>query len=157
MMLNEMTIKQYADSRGKSVQSVYQQMNRKRIKDTIKEHIKEIVINNKPTKILDSIAIELLDNSSNTSVQIIEQDSKQRELEEALKQIEQLKYENEQLKNKLLDNQEIVIKMQNSLLEAPKQQETMLIELKDTLKENTELKEELSKYKKTIFGLYKKR
>lgn len=157
MMLNEMTIKQYADSRGKSVQSVYQQMNRKRIKDTIKEHIKEVIINNKPTKILDSIAIEILDNSSNTSVQIIEQDSKQRELEDALKQIEQLKYENEQLKNKLLDNQEMVIKMQNSLLEAPKQKETMLIEWKDTLKENTELKEELSKYKKTIFGLYKKR
>lgn len=151
-----MTIKQYADSRGKSVQSVYQQMNRKRIKDTIKEHIKEVVINNKPTKILDSIAIELLDNASNTSVQILEQDSKQRELEEALRQIEQLKNENELLKNKLLDNQDMVIKMQNSLLEAPKQQETMLIEWKDALKENTELKEELSKYKKTIFGLYKK-
>ena len=151
-----MTIKQYADSRGKSVQSVYQQMNRKRIKDTIKEHIKEVVINNKPTKILDSIAIELLDNASNTSVQILEQDSKQRELEEALRQIEQLKNENELLKNKLLDNQDMVIKMQSSLLEAPKQQETMLIEWKDALKENTELKEELSKYKKTIFGLYKK-
>ena len=44
--MEEMTIKQYADSRGKSVQSVYQQMNRKRIKDPIKEHIKEVVINN---------------------------------------------------------------------------------------------------------------
>lgn len=155
--MEEMTIKQYADSRGKSVQSVYQQMNRKRIKDTIKEHIKEVVINNKSTKILDSIAIELLDNASNTSVQIIEQGSKQKELEEALKQLEQLKSENEQLKNKLLDAQGMVIKMQETLLEAPKQQESMLIEWKDAIKENTELKEELSKYKKTLFGLYTKK
>ena len=47
--------------------------------------------------------------------------------------------------------------MQETLLEAPKQQESMLIEWKDAIKENTELKEELSKYKKTLFGLYTKK
>ena len=148
--MSEITIKEYADSRGKSVQSVYQQLKGKRTNSIISSHIKEKIVNNKKTKVLDDVAIKILDEASNTSVQILEENNKQKEYEEAIKQVNSLKEENDKLKNLLVSIQNKLIDTQTLLIEEPKKTQDLYIELNSVNKENQDLKDEIIKLKEEL-------
>lgn len=80
------TIKQYAESRNKSVQAVYQQIKRKENSVRLDGHIHISRVGNKDTKFLDDVAVEILDESSQKSVQIIEQTNDKEKIEELEKE-----------------------------------------------------------------------
>lgn len=84
------TVKEYAEMRGKSVQSVYKQMKSRENAASLEGHIHVRKVNNKDVKLLDEEAVKVLDDASQKSVQVIMQtDDKER--------IEQLENENKQL------------------------------------------------------------
>ena len=80
------TIKEYAEMRGKSVQAVYQQLKRKENAARLEGHIHISKIGNKDAKFLDDIAVEILDEASQKSVQIIEQTNDKERIEELEKE-----------------------------------------------------------------------
>ena len=79
----EMSIKDYAAKRGKTVQAVYQQMKRKENAAALAGHVFTKRIGNKDVKYLDEKAIEVLDNGSNNTPTVIIQDDLKLALEEA--------------------------------------------------------------------------
>ena len=104
------TIKEYAESRGKSVQSVYKQMRSKENAAALDGHIIIQKFNNKDVKFLDEEAVRVLDAASSQSVQVIDRSTDKEELE-ALKQ------ENKALLIKIADLQEQLIKGKDELTE----------------------------------------
>lgn len=73
------TVKEYAEQRGKSVQSVYKQMKSKENAGALEGHIHVRKVNNKDVKLLDEEAVRVLNEASNHSIQVIlETDDKER-------------------------------------------------------------------------------
>lgn len=81
----EISIKDYASSRGKSVQAVHQQMGRKTNAAALKGHIILRKINGKSVKFLDEEAVAILDASSRSTPSVIVQEAQG----EALEQLQQ--------------------------------------------------------------------
>lgn len=133
------TVKEYANSVGKSHQAVYKQLQSKKNKERLKDHM----WHQDGTTYLDDVAIEIL-NESRKMTQV--------------KQDRQLKSENErmtkeidQLKNKIISLQdEVKVKteqMTSLLLE--NQEKKMLLEQKDKqINQIEELKCEIDRLKK---------
>lgn len=99
-----LSVKEYAERTGKSVQAVYKQMKGKELTEQLKGHIKELPRGGGRTiKKLDEEAVRLLDEASRQSPQIIVQtDDKER--------IEQLERDKEALLIKVAELQEKLIK-----------------------------------------------
>lgn len=140
------TIKDYADSRNKSVQAVHQQLKRKNNAAALKGHIHVCKINNRKVKCLDEAAVEILDASSSSTPSVVIQSDNA-----AI--IEQLREEREQLLLKIAVQADRIAelaewKSENAVRLAEADQQKLLAE---------DLKSELKKYEKTVFGLYKKR
>lgn len=134
-----LSIKDYAKSKGVSYEAVRKQVNR--YKQELEGHISRT----NRTQYLDDEAIAFLDQKRAESPIIIMESSKDEEMKS-------LKAENELLKNQLLEVQQDNIKVHKELLEA-----TKLIAGAEVQKKLLEDKEqELAKYKKSWFGLYKK-
>ena len=76
------TVKEYAENRGKSVQAVYQQMKRKENSARLEGHIHVVRINNKDTKCRDDEGVEILDEASQKSIQVVLQTNDKERIEE---------------------------------------------------------------------------
>lgn len=144
-----MTIKEYAMSRGVSYEAVRRQVAGLKKKE-LKKHIKY----KGNTADLDDYAIEVLDQHRQPRevVVVASNDETQKEIKRYQMQIEALQAEIHRQANKIESLQDKV----NGLLE----EKTLFIEDKalrqKAEKDNEELKQELGKYQRTIFGLYKK-
>lgn len=97
----EMTIKEYAASRGKTVQAVYKQIRAKENAE-VKSHIRKVKRGNKSIQTLDDEAIRILDDASRQTPVIITQTAKDIDLEN-------LRLENENFKIKIMELQEKLI------------------------------------------------
>ena len=84
------SIKEYAERRGKSVQAVYQQINRKTNVAMLKGHIITKVYMNKNTKFLDEFAVDILDHGSSQTPSVIVQTDKDDRIAELEKKNEVL-------------------------------------------------------------------
>lgn len=102
------TIKEYAESHGKSVQSVYKQMKSKENATLLDGHIFIEKINNKNVKMLDDVAVQILDDASKQSIQVVLQN-------EDKETIERLEEENKKLLLKIASLQEELINTQKEL------------------------------------------
>lgn len=136
-----MTIKEYAISRAVSYEAAAKQVRQYKKKE-LKKHIKY----NGRTAELDDFAVEFLDKHRQPkNIVVTNTEESQRIIDQQAAQIKQLQAE-------LLKRTDKI----NELLE----EKTLLIEdkaKKELLeKDNQELKQELSSYKPTLFGLYKK-
>lgn len=102
------TIKEFAELHGKSVQAVYKQLKSKENATLLEGHIITKKINNKNIKMLDDIAVQILNDASKQSIQVIMQnDDRER--------IEQLETENKTLLIKIASLQEDLINTQKEL------------------------------------------
>lgn len=120
------TIKEYAESRGKSVQSVYKQMRSKENAAALNGHIIIQKFNNKDVKFLDDEAVRVLDAASSQSVQVIE-------LSNDKEQIETLKQEKEALLLKIAELQDQLIK-KNEKIDQLKDEKIAYLENKEDWK-----------------------
>ena len=102
------TIKEYADLHGKSVQSVYKQLKSKENAKLLDGHIFSEKINNKNVKMLDDVAVEILENASKQSIQVVLQNDDK-------ETIERLEEENKKLLLKIASLQEELINTQKEL------------------------------------------
>lgn len=125
----ELSVKNYAEQRGKTVQAVYQQMKRKENAKALEGHIKIYRVGNKDVKYLDETAIEILDRASSSAPLTVIEDGLKEELQEAKVEIELLKYQlakeegkvellQKQLeeKNKELKESDVALKKVDTLL-----------------------------------------
>lgn len=128
------TIKEYADLHGKSVQSVYKQLKSKENAKLLDGHIFTEKINNKNVKMLDDIAVKILDNASKQSIQIVTQNGDK-------EKIERLEEENKNLLMQIAAIQQELIKTQKELSQEKdnvkllQEQRIQLLESKEEPKE----------------------
>ena len=134
-------VKDYAENHGITHQAVYQQMKRKKNKAFIDQHSKVI----KGIKYLDRDAVEYLENQrENSPTVVIQNDDNERikELEEENKflnaKIKELYEENRTFLKERVEQSKLIAEVEN---------QKNLVEQKE---------QELKKYRKSIFGLYKK-
>ena len=133
MELELITVKEYAENRGKSVQSVYQQMKRKDNSQKLEGHIVKKRVGNKETKFLDTVAVEILDEASRQAPQVImETMDKER--------IEELEAENKLLVQKIVELQDQLIK-KTEKIELLQEANILLLEQKqERMQEQEEVK-----------------
>lgn len=127
------TVKEYAENKGKSVQSVYQQMKRKDNSKKLEGHIVVKRVGNKETKFLDTVAVEILDEASRQAPQVImETMDKER--------IEELEAENKLLVQKIVELQDQLIK-KTEKIELLQEANILLLEQKqERMQEQEEVK-----------------
>ncbi len=151
-----MTIKEYSMSRGVSYEAVRKQVSALKKKE-LKKHIKY----NGRTAELDDYAVEVLDQhrQQREVVVVASNIDTQKELERLHNQVHQLQAELLKRADKITE----LIEKNSLLLEDNAKNQTLLLladkeheELEQVKQELTTSKEELNKYQKTIFGLYKK-
>ena len=106
------TVKEYADSRNKSVQAVYKQLRREKNKRRLEGHL---IKQNRMTY-LDEEAIKILDEGQNVSIILVDQENKNEsndELSEYKNRVanlietnNQLRDQKDLLKNKIINLQD---------------------------------------------------
>ena len=151
------TVKEYADSRNKSVQAVYKQLHREKNITRLEGHLLK---QNRMTY-LDEEAIKILDESQNVSIVLNVRDNEINsgdELSEYKNRVESLIESNNQLrdqqdflKNKIINLQdELKVKTEQmtSLLLENKEKTLLLEQKKDQAEEINQLKEQLDQEKK---------
>ena len=170
------SVKEYAQSVGVSIQAVYQQMTRKSNAEKLKGHI--VIIEG--MKYLDDEAVKILSAGRKSSPAVAENLEKYERIkeleaildskEEYIKVIELARIrQEEQIKNLEIKVNLIEEKKSEDIKKAVKEAEDQLAmnlqkkhtESIDKIKEHyreevDQLQEELGTYKKTIFGFYKK-
>lgn len=82
------SIKDYANQRGKTVQAVYQQMKRKENVNALAGHVHVKRVGNKDVKFLDEVAVSLLDEASHSTPIVIQQDDLKNALEQTSQDLE---------------------------------------------------------------------
>lgn len=131
----ELSIKEYATQKGKTVQAVYQQMKRKENAAALEGHIFTKQIGNKEVKYLDAEAIAILDRGSQTTPVVIEREDlrfelevKTQDLDLAQKKIIYQEGQIQALKEMLAEKEEKLLTLaeSESLLEASKKEVQLL-------------------------------
>lgn len=146
------TVKEYANLVGKSHQSVYKQLNSKKNKDRLENHVWK----QNGTTYLDDVAIEILNESRQIApvqndIQVHEEnDELKKEVNNLKNKIinlqDELKVKTEQMTSLLLENQEKTL-----LLEHNKDQIEEINRLRNELdREKEELSEEIKKLKNEL-------
>lgn len=82
------SIKDFAEQRGKTVQAVYQQMKRKENAAALEGHVFTHRVGNKDVKYLDEEAVSILDKSSNSAPLIVLEEGLRADLEETKQQLD---------------------------------------------------------------------
>lgn len=82
------SIKDFAEQRGKTVQAVYQQMKRKENAAALEGHVFTQRVGNKDVKYLDEEAVSILDKSSSSAPLTILEDGLRADLEETKQQLD---------------------------------------------------------------------
>ncbi|MCX4379048.1 MAG: hypothetical protein OSJ61_23235 [Lachnospiraceae bacterium] len=141
------TIKEYAEKSGKSVQAVYKQIKAKENAALLEGHILLQKIGNKNTKVLDDEAVRILDQASRQAPTVILQSGKDDMLEKLQAEKEQLANENKALLIKVAELQEQLLQEKDNvkLLQQEK------IELLEEKQEQNPPPEEEEKEKETSF------
>ena len=117
MIEGMITVKEYAEQKGKSVQSVYKQMKSKENAVALEGHIHVRRVNNRDVKLLDEEAVRVLDEASNHSIQVILETDDKRRIEEMEKQIEVLKDQLLITQNQLIAEQAEVKRLQTEKMQ----------------------------------------
>lgn len=133
------TIKEYAELHGKSVQAVYKQIKSKENASALDGHIFTEKINNKSVKMLDKEAVRILETASKQSIQVILQnDDKEK--------IEQLEAENKNLLLQIASIQKELIATQKALSEEKEQVKLLQNEKIELLEQKLEPEEPQKKW-----------
>lgn len=120
------SIKEYAEKKGVTIQAVYQQINRKQNKDFISQHSRKI----NGIKYLDDEAVAYLESKrENSPTVVIQTDDKER--------MEELERQNEMLKAKVMELQELVIAKSDKIEQL---QDILLLEQKKEVPEEVHKK-----------------
>lgn len=109
-----LSIKEYAQLRGKTVQAVYQQMKRKENAAALEGHVFMQRVGNKDVKYLDEVAVEILDTSSYSTTTIIEKEDLKDELVAVTE-------DRDQLQKKLIFQEGRISALQDQLEEKERQ------------------------------------
>lgn len=109
------TIKEYAEKSGKSVQAVYKQIKAKENAALLEGHILLQKIGNKNTKVLDDEAVRILDQASRQAPTVILQSGKDDMLEKLQAEKEQLANENKALLIKVAELQEQLLQEKDNV------------------------------------------
>ena len=141
-----LSIKDYARNKNVSYEAVRTQI--KRYSDDLKGHITK----QGRTRFLDEHAIAFLDAKRKDNPVVIVNSSKSEELDLLREENARLKDALLEAQNKLLDAQEEKIRA----IEAQNRVGVLEAQIDASNKERDYLKQEISSYKKTIFGLYLK-
>lgn len=114
------TIKEYAEARGKSVQAVYKAMKSKKNKERLQGHIERI----EGKQWLDDIAVQILDESRADSPVIYVEDNREEQIKQYRQEVEKYKSLVIELQRQLLEKQEQLssVKDQARLLESKEQE-----------------------------------
>lgn len=144
-----MTIKDYATSRAVSYEAVAKQVRQYK-----KKELRKHVTYQGRTAELDDFAIEFLDKHRQPRNVVVKADSDttQKELERLHDQVHQLQDE--------LNKQKTITQAKSDKIQELLEEKNLLIEDKTKKEiyesELQEVKQELSRYQRTIFGLYRK-
>lgn len=109
------TIKEYAEKSGKSVQAVYKQIKAKENAALLEGHILLQKIGNKNTKVLDDEAVRILDQASRQAPTVILQSGKDDMIEKLQAEKEQLANENKALLIKVAELQEQLLQEKDNV------------------------------------------
>lgn len=109
------TVKEYAEKQGKSVQAVYKQIRSKENAALLEGHIFLQKIGNKNAKVLDDEAIEILNNASRQAPTVVLQNTKDELIEALQAEKEQLADENRSLLIKVAELQELLIQEKDNV------------------------------------------
>lgn len=140
------SIKDYATRSNKSVQAVYKQIKSHENAKALEGHIFTRKMHNKSTKVLDSVAVEILDEASRQAPTIIVQTEDHALIEQLTQENKNLLIRNNQLYEILLDKSERIEQLTGQLQEA----NILLLEEKNKPKE--EVPEKKQSWLSRIFG-----
>lgn len=155
------SIKQYAEERGKSIQAVHQQRKRKKYKARLEGH----VIEKDGVYYLDKEAVKILDSAHETTVQVVDTNSK-RKIQELENQLQKEKNRTtnllSEIKNKSNKFEDLQAKLQAqteqmAALVLDNKEKTLLLEQKEDqaakvdklITENAELKAKIELLEKS--------
>lgn len=149
-----MNFREYGASRGISYQAV------RKLYINHEEELKEYTSEQNGTKYLTDEAQKILDGIRKVhSPMVIFEDKSKEEIEELNKQLEELRKERDKIKDELIET----LKAKEELIAVKAKYELYLEDKQAKAKELEELKNkvkeaetEASKYKRSIFGLYRK-
>ena len=134
------TIKEYAEKSGKSVQAVYKQIKAKENAALLEEHILLQKIGNKNTKVLDDEAVRILDQASRQAPTVILQSGKDDMIEKLQAEKEQLANENKALLIKVAELQEQLLQEKDNV-KLLQQEKIELLEEKQEQNQQSEAEE----------------
>lgn len=112
-----LTVKQYAEQRGKTSQAVYKQLRGIENAKALEGHIFRERINNRMTTVLDAEAVRVLDEASKQSVQIVEQTNDKEKIEALEQENKMLLLKIAELQDKLIEKQDDIQRLQNEKME----------------------------------------
>jgi signal transduction protein with GAF and PtsI domain len=144
-----MTIREYAVSRSISYEAVAKQ-----IRQYKKKELKKHITYQGRTAELDDFAVEFLDQHRQPRSVVMQASTEetQRELERLHNQVHQLQAELQKKSDKI----EKLLEDQNTLIADKARNDALLLIADKEHDELQELRTELSKYQRTLFGLYRK-
>lgn len=145
------TVKEYAESRSKSIQAVHQQRKRAKYKDQLAEHefVKDGVV------YLDEVAVRILDSAHENTVAIVDTSTKEK-IQKLEKQLDSAKNRVNNLLGELNNKKQTIIDLQTKIQEQTEQMTALLLEnQKQTLlleqkEEQKQQIEELQQEKKKL-------
>ncbi len=109
------TVKEYAEQQGKSVQAVYKQMRAKENAALLENHIFLQKVGNKTAKVLDDEAVEILNNASRQAPTVVLQNGKDERIEALKAEKERLAGENKALLLKVAELQEQLLQEKDNV------------------------------------------
>lgn len=109
------TVKEYAEQQGKSVQAVYKQMRAKENAALLENHIFLQKVGNKTAKVLDDEAVEILNNASRQAPTVVLQNGKDERIEVLKAEKERLAGENKALLLKVAELQEQLLQEKDNV------------------------------------------
>lgn len=117
------TVKEYAESRSKSIQAVHQQRKRAKYKDQLSEHefVKDGVV------YLDEVAVKILDSAHDTTVAVVDTSTKER-IQKLERKLEATENREKNLLNDLNKKNTDIINLQKRLQEQTEQMTALLLE-----------------------------
>lgn len=117
------TVKEYAESRSKSIQAVHQQRKRAKYKDQLAEHefVKDGVV------YLDEVAVRILDSAHENTVAIVDTSTKEK-IQKLEKQLDSAKNRVNNLLGELNNKKQTIIDLQTKIQEQTEQMTALLLE-----------------------------
>lgn len=117
MTEGNLTVKQYAEQRGKTSQAVYKQLRGIENSKALEGHVFRERINNRMTTVLDAEAVRILDEASKQSVQVVEQTNDREKIEALEQENKMLLLKIAELQDKLIEKQDDIQRLQTEKME----------------------------------------